>query len=108
MAYNAEKEMLEMSKELRFQFRGESYRIDDKGRINANGIGHFSNNWLFIGGTRHHWSRSVTVPLALAFDKPEMLNGCLGFDKDHGTTREWGGQYFGKLPRITGAHVIAV
>lgn len=88
-----------------FTFRGETYRVNDKGHINANGLGHFSDTWVFLGGSKHHWSNSINVTLAQAFKTPSLLNGCLGWDKDHGTTRQWGGQYNGKLPRISGAYV---
>jgi len=90
---------------LNFKFRGEWYKVNEKGEINANGIGHFSNTWLFLGGTKHHWSNHITITLKMAFEKPELLNGCLGFDRDHGTLRQWGGCYNGKLPRITNAYV---
>jgi hypothetical protein len=90
---------------LNFYFRGELYQVNENGEINANGINHYSKNWIFLGGTKHHWSRSITVKLLDAFNDPTKLNGCLGFDRDHGTVREWGGQYNGRLPRITGAHI---
>lgn len=92
-------------KTLIFTFRGETYKVNEEGHINANGIGKFSDTWLFLGGTKHHWSNCITVSLKTAFINPELLNGCLGFDKDHGTTRQWGGQYAGKLPRIRNAYV---
>jgi hypothetical protein len=90
---------------LNFTFRGEPYKVDEKGRINANGIGYYSYNWIFLGGTKHHWSNHITVSLSDAFDDPSKLNGCLGFDIDHGTIRGWGGSYNGKLPRITNAYI---
>jgi hypothetical protein len=91
---------------LNFTFRGKPYKVDENGRINANGIGHYSDTWIFLGGTKHHWSNSVTVSLADAFKDPIKLNGCLGFDRDNGTMREWGGGYDnGKLPRISNAHI---
>ena len=86
---------------LRFRFFGETYLVDEQGRIKANGLKDFSDTWLFLGGTKHHWSNRITVTLKDAFDNPESLNGCLGFDRDHGTVRQWSGRYFGKLPRIT-------
>lgn len=94
-----------MSKTLHFTFRGEHYAVDELGRINANGIGHHSASWIFLGGSSHHWCNNITVPLAVAFEHPERLNGCLGWDRDHGTTRRWGGQYCGRLPRIREAYV---
>jgi hypothetical protein len=92
--------------ELRFYFRGELYRVDGQGRINANGIGEFSDNWRFLGGSTHPWHNHVTVPFLTAFTYPVFLNGCIGWDKDHGTTRSWGGRYNGRIPRITGAHLV--
>ena len=94
-------------RELRFCFRGEWYRVDEQGRISANGIGYFSDTWRFLGGSRHHWRMGIDVDLSLAFANPTLLNGCLGWDVDHGTTRQWGGMYAGKLPRIAGAYVKA-
>ena len=97
-----------MAKQLVFTFRGETYRVDEQGRINANNIGHFSDTWLFLGGMSHHWRNSIDVPLREDFVHPTKLNGCLGVDKDHGTVRGWGGAYNGKLPRITHAHVVNI
>lgn len=88
-----------------FKFRGDWYKVNERGHINANGIGHYSESWVFLGGTKHHWSNHITVSLRDAFIKPEELNGCLGFDRDHGTYRQWGGQYNGKLPRISNAYI---
>ena len=90
---------------LNFTFRGEHYKVDELGRINANGIGHFSSTWIFLGGTKHHWSRHIDINLAKCFENPTLLNGCLGWDRDHGTTRQWGGCYAGKLPRIANAYL---
>ena len=90
---------------LNFTFRGQHYKVNESGHINANNINRFSPTWVFLGGTKHHWSRSITVPLSKCFENPQNLEGCLGFDLDHGTTRQWGGQYNGKLPRITNVYV---
>jgi hypothetical protein len=92
-------------KTLNFTFRGQDYRVDEKGHINANGIGHFSDTWIFLGGSKHHWSNHIDVKLADCFEMPGLLNGCLGWDSDHGTTRRWGGQYYGRLSRINNAYV---
>lgn len=90
---------------LYFIFRGEQYRVNSQGHINANGIGYFSPDWVFLGGSKHHRSNQVTVSLERAFEHPEQLVGCLGWDRDHGTVRQWRGMYNGKLPRITSAWV---
>lgn len=92
-------------KKLIFTFRGQQYKVDEQGRINANGIGYHSDTWIFLGGTHHHWSNHIDISLKDAFINPKGLNGCLGWDKDHGTTRQWRGAYNGKLPRINGAYV---
>lgn len=90
---------------LHFTFRGEPYVVNEKGHIKANGLPYFSKDWIFLGGSSHHMHNRVTVPLATALEHPERLNKCYGWDKDHGTTRTWGGQYFGKVPRIERAYV---
>lgn len=90
---------------LHFTFRGEHYEINEAGQIKANGLSNHSSTWVFLGGTKHHWSNRIQYTLKDAFNKPELLNGCLGWDKDSGTTRQWGGQYCGKLPRIRAAYV---
>jgi hypothetical protein len=90
-----------------FTFRGKVYKVDEKRRINANGIGHFSNEWLFIGGTKGNIDQGrVDVDCKEAFANPSLLNGCYGIDKDHGSYRMWGGMYNGKVPTIQGAHVV--
>jgi len=92
-------------KTLEFNFRGQLYKVDEQGRIDANGINHFSNTWIFLGGSSHHWHNHITVTRQQAFENPKLLNGCIGWDRDHGTLRRWGGQYCGRLPRISGAHI---
>ena len=90
---------------LHFTFRGEPYQVNEHGEINANGTGYFSKNWIFLGGSSHHWHRRITVSLQDAFTDPTRLNGCYGWDCDHGTTRTWGGCYNGGVPRIHSAYV---
>ena len=80
--------------------------MNKSGHIKANGLEDFSEDWIFLGGTKHHWSNRIQFDLQDAFEKPEVLNGCLGWDKDHGTVRQWGGRLHGKLPRITSARVV--
>lgn len=90
---------------LHFTFRGEHYEVNEAGHIKANGLPNHSSTWVFLGGTKHHWSNRIQFTTAEAFKNPQILNGCLGWDKDHGTTRQWGGQYYGQLPRIRSAYV---
>ena len=80
--------------------------VNEQGEIKANGLPNFSATWLFVGATRHHWGNRVDVGLRAAFEQPQKLNGCLLWDRDHGTLRQWGGRWDGKLPRITGACVV--
>lgn len=99
---------MEKKKILNFSFRGQHYQVNESGEINANGIDHFSPDWIFLGGTKHHWSNRATITLKMAFEKPKLLEGCLGFDIDHGTRRQWSGQYFGMLPRITNVYITEI
>ena len=94
-----------MKKILVFMFRGQIYEVNEQGHIKANGLKNFSPTWVFLGGSRHHWSTHIDVKLADAFENPGLLDRCLGWDKDHGTTRQWGGKYYGKLPRIMNVSV---
>ena len=90
---------------LEFTFMGEQYKVNEKGHIKTNKLDTFSKNWIFLGGSKHHWRKGIDVYLNDAFNNPEKLNGCLGWDIDHGTYRQWCGRYFGKLPRIRHAFV---
>ena len=83
---------MKKNKILVFECASQEYRVDELGRINANGIGHHSDDWIFIGGSSHHWHGRPTVSLADAFARPAVLNGCYGWDRDHGTTRTWRGR----------------
>jgi hypothetical protein len=91
---------------LTFTLAGKTYRVNEQGHINANGIGYYSPRWEFLGGSPHHWHRRITVSLHDAFENPARLNGCLGWDRDHGTVRQWGGRYCGTIPRIYSAHIV--
>ena len=92
-------------KTLLFTYRGDSYLVNESGHIKANGLPYFSSEWVFRGGSRHHWSRHIDVSLAAAFANPSALNGCLGWDVDHGTKRQWRSSAHGSLCRIYGASV---
>lgn len=60
--------------------------------------------WVILGFSSHHWHRRITIPLTPEVD-PAKLPGCLVWDRDHGTLRQWGGSYFGKLPRVQSAYI---
>ena len=65
----------------------------------------WGKSWVFLGVSFHHWRQGIDLCLAEAFKAPEKLKGGMVWDIDHGTTRQWRGQYYGKLPRITNAYV---
>jgi hypothetical protein len=88
-----------------FTFRGEQYRVNESGHIKVEGLDYYSSNWIFLGGSRSHLSKTIDISLGAAFENPDSLNGCLGWDRDYGTLRQWGGRYNGKLPRISLAYV---
>lgn len=90
---------------LEFEFRGELYQVNELGYIKANGLNYFSKNWIFLGGSHHHFCNRITRHLKDVFNKPDILNGCIGWDKDYGTVRQWGGLYCGKTPRIKRARI---
>jgi hypothetical protein len=87
--------MKEYKKEYQFECRGEWFTVDEQGHING------FENWIFLGVSFHHWRNGIDVSLQEIFNG-ENATGGLVWDKDHGTTRTWGGQWSGKLPRITG------
>lgn len=93
---------------LNFTFRGKLYQVDEQGRIKANGLNYFSDNWIFLGGMHHHWCNYLTKSLKDAFKNPKILENCLGMDIDHGTTRIWSGQYNGRLPRINNVYITEI
>lgn len=92
-------------KVLVFSFRGEIYNVNEQGHIKMDDWRKASGDWVFLGGSRHHWRKGIDVTLQDVFKEPEKLNGCLGWDRDHGIVRQWGGRYAGRLPRIRGAYV---
>ncbi len=93
-----------MGKVLHFTTRGQDYHVNESGDIYYNDLNP-SGDWKFLGVSHHHWSNHIDVHLDAAFDNPKSLIGGLVWDLDHGTTRQWGGSYNGKLPRITAAYV---
>lgn len=101
-----------LEKVLSFGFRDDYYQVNEKGHIRrykdmeVDPNKEFSKEWIFKGGASHHLRNSPDVSLKLAFEKPELLRNCYGFDIDHGTSRRWGGMYHGAVPRIKGPSVI--
>ena len=91
---------------LLFQCRGEWFKVNNDGFITpANGRDEFSGGWEFLGVSFHHWRRGVDLLFSQDIDPTKLIGG-LVWDRDHGTTRQWGGQYNGKLPRITSAYKV--
>ena len=94
-------------KVLKFQHAGEWYKVKENGdmlQVN-NTYNEWDDKWRFLGVSKHHWSNHIDVFLVDAFANPKQLIGGLVWDIDHGTTRLWGGRYYGKLPRIQSAYV---
>ena len=91
---------------LTFEYNGQTYFVDCSGRINANGIRAFSNSWIFKGGSRHIRRNGIDVTRGQAWENPELLNGCYGWDWDHGTNRAWRSVRNGKVARISGARLV--
>lgn len=51
-----------------------------------------SSDWIFLGFSTHHWHNRVTISLADVFANPDVIKGkkLYGWDRDHGSTRQWG------------------
>ena len=89
-------------KTLNLCIRDEYYKINKQGEIfgGPNNIAEPSGNWKFLGISTHHWHNRIIHRFADIWENPELaINGYL-WDIDHGTVRQWGGSYFGSLPRI--------
>ena len=86
-----------------------SYVINEDGYItqdtgNAKSV-HFSNSWVFLGVSLHHWRKGIDVKVEEAFKDPSRLVKGIVWDIDHGTIRKWSGSCYGRLPRVTRAWV---
>jgi hypothetical protein len=90
---------------LHFQARGQYFTVNKKGEIKSVKSSGFSPTWIILGFSTHHWRSFPDIPLEDAFKHPHSIVKGLVWDKDHGTTRVWGGRYAGKLPRVTAAWV---
>lgn len=104
--------MPEHKEYLHFEHAGKDYVVNAKGEITSqhqfNQLGDkaFSGNWLLLGVNYHHWRNGIDVRFPELWAAPERMKTGMVWDKDHGTTRQWSGQYFGKLPRVTRAYKI--
>ena len=88
---------------LHFKCRGEWFKVNNDGFMTQENNEDFSGCWRFIGVSFHHWRSGLDVHYS-SKTLPENLIGGLVWDVDHGTTRQWGGRYAGKLPRIQSAY----
>lgn len=88
-----------------FKHFGRDYQVNELGHIKGPNSEGFSKNWIFLGVSKHHWRRGIDYNRRAIFDNPQLALKGLVWDRDHGTLRQWSGQYYGKLPRITGAYV---
>ncbi len=88
---------------LYFECRGEWYQVNKKGFIKSNQLSSFSSSWKFSGVSFHHWRNSLDIKYGPEIN-PQSIVGGIVWDIDHGTTRQWGGCYNGKVPRITAAY----
>lgn len=87
---------------LNIEIRGERYKVNDGGMIQRTDIPHSAGDWQFLGVSFHHWRTGIDTPFHPDTDPREYIGGLM-WDRDHGTVRQWGGKYCGKLPRITRA-----
>ena len=85
---------------LYFCTRGETYKVNEKGEMTQSKNNDFSGHWLFLGVSFHHWKRSIDRTFQEIWESPARACGGLVWDLDCGTTRVWGGNYHGRLPRI--------
>ena len=89
---------------LYFRCRGEYFKVDEDGNMTQKNNSNFSEQWKFLGVSFHHWRGGIDIRYSKEIQPEKLING-LVWDLDHGTTRQWGGRYMGKLPRITQAWV---
>jgi len=89
---------------LHFRCRGEWFKVNDSGFMTQEANDNFSDNWCFLGVSFHHWRNGIDVRFSPKIQARDLIKGIV-WDHDHGTTRQWGGCYFGKLPRITDAYI---
>ena len=90
---------------IHFKCRGKWFKVNDKGYMTQENNNDFSGRWHFLGVSFHHWRNGIDLNakeiIGMADSNLHYVIGGLVWDKDHGVTRQWGGQYCGKLPRIT-------
>lgn len=98
-------------KTLKFTHAGTRYEISMEkgtlGHVMRYGTNTFSlphDSWRVIGFSTHHWGNRPTITLGMVLNDPTLLDDIkYVWDVDHGTTKEWGGSYHGKLPYVESA-----
>jgi len=92
---------------LSVHIRGKIYQVNHKGQFRKHTVGpeQFSPDWQFLGVSFHHWRKGLDVGFNEIWQDPKIAMGGLLWDSDHGTVRQWGGRYLGKLPRITACFI---
>jgi hypothetical protein len=97
---------LDKMKYLRFKHGGKIYVVsmdkDTMGHVTQYGEHIFSlphPSWVVTGFTKHHMRNYIEIKLADVKNAEDVV-GMLVWDVDHGTTRQWGGAYNGKVPRV--------
>ena len=95
-----------MSLYLIIKIRGEYYKVNSKGEMIQNNRNDFSGQWKFLGISTHHMHNTIIHTFFDIWNDPSLaLNGYL-WDIDYGTIRKWGGNYNGKLPKITACYKV--
>jgi asparagine synthetase B (glutamine-hydrolysing) len=96
-----------MSKTLYFCCRGEIYKVKENGDMlqENNHYNEWDSKWKLLGVSFHHWKKDIDLTLQDIFAHPEKMVKGIVWDVDHGTVRQWGGRYCGKLPRVKWAYV---
>ena len=94
-------------KTLLFKCRGEWYKVKENGDMlqENNTYNKWDKNWRLLGVSFHHCRNNTDMGVKELFDNPEKMIKGYVWDIDHGTTRFWGGQYYGKLPRVESAYI---
>jgi hypothetical protein len=97
-----------MEQYLRFIHGNRSYKVNRQGEmicISNEYSMDFSGQWKLLGVSTHHWHRRIIYTVADIFNNPKLMEKGYVWDVDHGTTRIWGGSWYGHLPRVIWAAV---
>ena len=94
-------------KVLHFTHRGEYYKVKENGDMiqENNTYNEWNGDWKLLGVSTHHWHNRIIHTTKDIFKNPSLMKKGYVWDCDHGTTRIWGGCYYGHLPRVTSAYI---